>query len=73
MGRIDGHEVVPASTWSGSKLSYTDLVLYNGSGGPFHSNCHLFKVGKTEWVILPDKVTHFVKRDEPVFKQANLF
>lgn len=67
------HEVVPQDSWHGEHYFYSQLIVHNGSGGPFHSNYQRFSAERGMWVILPNQVTEFTRKDEPTYQQASMF
>jgi hypothetical protein len=70
---FEGHEVISAEAWDGPTYGYGDLPRVNGTGGPFHGNCQKFTCRGEAWVMLPNLITRFIRKDEPVYKQVSMF
>lgn len=71
---IHASECVPQDNFHGHQTYfYNQLEIYNGSGGMFHCNYERFDSERQMWVILPDQVTYFVRKDEPVYQQTSMF
>lgn len=69
----DAREVVPAENYDGPKLNSTQLDMINGTGGPFHTDNHLFSCKGKDYVVLPGIVTKFVVYITPQVEQSSMF